>query len=265
MRQWSVVTALGVMVAVTFAVSARVPFAPGAATGQGFRIATAASMRPAVETLAARFHARTGIAAEIVTGSTGQIYAQIVRGAPYDLFMSADYERPARLAEEGRARASSLRVFALGRLAAWAPGSNCRPHCLPHALEARTLSIASPELAPYGLAAEECLAGRYRGRLVKGADVGQSFQFVATGNTAAGLVGLSQIRHGRRQGLVERNDFNILPSACHGPLRHALVIPSQNPKPAVAERFVEWLSSDEARAILSDAGFRPTGGATGDG
>jgi molybdate transport system substrate-binding protein len=208
-------------------------------------VAVAANFLAPAEVLAAHYTADTGHRIELASGATGQHYAQILHGAPYDLFLSADADRPERLEAQGLA--SGRVTYALGRLALVGAESL---QTLP---EARYIAIANPDLAPYGRAAREVLqnAGLWdtlEPRIVQGQNVGQAFGMVASGNAQAGLVALSQA-----QGLGA--PFWPVPADLHAPIRQdAVLLPRGQTNPA-AVGFVDFLTSDAARALIETAGY----------
>jgi len=136
----------------------------------------------------------------LIFGSTGKLYAQITHGAPFDVFLAADSERPERLEQEGRTIGESRFTYAIGRLVLWSP----QPDLVDDGgriLERggfRHLAIANPQLAPYGMAARDVLQERglwerLGPRLVLGENISQAFQFVQSGNAELGFVAWSQV------------------------------------------------------------------------
>lgn len=217
------------------------------------RGAVAASFASTARELGDGFRAATGHEIVWSPGSTGKLYAQIVRGAPFDLYLAADDARPRRLEEEGRIRTGSRRTYARGRLALWAPGREASPALLRDS--GIRLALANPSVAPYGAAARDLLEheGVWREdapRFVRGEDVGQAFAFVRTGAVDAGLVAWSSVR------LVGAppTEVWLVPAARHRPLEQQAVA-LLGPHAAEAERFLEYLGSAEARDLIRAAGF----------
>ncbi|MBM3560415.1 MAG: molybdate ABC transporter substrate-binding protein, partial [Alphaproteobacteria bacterium] len=163
-------------------------FLPPTAHADTATVAVAANFTAPARAIAAAF-AATGVhAVEISTGSSGAFYAQIVKGAPFDAFLSADSERPARLAAQGHGAPDSIFTYAVGRLGLWSADPARVGGDGPAALKApfRHLAIANPAVAPYGAAAREALEklglwSAVEGRIVMGQDIGQTFQMAATG------------------------------------------------------------------------------------
>ncbi len=214
------------------------------------RVAVAANFTAVARELAARFEADTGFRVRPSFGSTGQLYAQIVQGAPFDVFLAADAERPARLAAEGRGDPPI--PYAHGRLVLWSPDPERirGPEAL-HAPGLARIALANPETAPYGAAALrvlERLGVSDPPRRILGNNVAQAFQFVRTGNAGAGLLALSQVP-------ATGSRWEI-PESLHPPLRQdALLLRRGRGNPA-AEAFLRFLGSGAARAIIERAGYR---------
>jgi molybdate transport system substrate-binding protein len=227
--------------------------APGANAGE-VHVAVATNFAATARTLADAFARETGHRAVPSEGSTGKLYAQIVSGAPFEVFLSADAERPRRLEEEGRAVSGSRFTYALGRLVLWSPDPARVDG--PDALardDFLHLAIANPELAPYGAAAREVLEGlglweRLQPRLVRGEDVGQTFHFVASGGAELGFVALSLVtgRDGSR--------WMVAPDG-HAPLEQQAVLLVRGEGDEAARAFLDFLRGDAARGTIEKAGY----------
>ena len=173
---------------------------PGTAAAQTeLRVAVASNFAPVLARLVAEFEAGTGHRVIMAPGATGRHYTQIVNGAPFDLFLAADAERPQLLEESGRAVAGTRFVYALGKLVLWSPDPDLIDGTSSVLVEApfRYLSIANPRLAPYGVAAQQVLQslGQWENlaqRLVQGATISKELQFVLSGNAALGFLARSQ-------------------------------------------------------------------------
>lgn len=215
-------------------------------------VAVTTSFAGTARALAEAFERESGHGVLLSEGSTGKLYAQIVHGAPFEVFLAADAERPRRLAEAGLADPGF--AYALGRLVLWSPEPDraTGPEALAEG-RVRRLAIASPELAPYGAAARETLRslGRWESlepRLVRGQDVGQAFQFVATGNAELGFVALAQV-------LGAGGSRWVVPAELYTPLaQHAVLLARGREDPA-ARAFLAFLRGESARALIEAAGF----------
>jgi len=236
---------------------------PLAVSAAEVRVAVASNFLAPLETIAEALAQAGGPAVRASAGSTGRHYAQIVNGAPFDVFLAADRERPRRLEAEGLAVAGSRFTYARGRLVLWAAPGQALPETGLAGLDpaqVRRFAIANPRLAPYGRAAAEALrhAGleeALEGRVVHAENVGQALQYVATGNASHGLVALSYAR-GPSPPPGERA---LVPADWHAPVGQDAVLLRNAPSPAAAREFLEFLRSDAAAAILSDYGYAPPG------
>jgi len=227
-------------------------------------VAVAANFLAPLEEIKTLFEAETGHTLVIVSGSTGQLYAQITNSAPFDVFLSADAEHPTRLVAEGLGDETTRFTYAIGKLALWthAP-AKFEPLGLAtlRRTDFRWLAIANPELAPYGLAAEQTL--RYLGlweplqdRLVRGQSIAQTFAMAETANADLAFVSLSQALS--YQGVAE---YFEVPSELHEPLRQDAILLRHAAENAAARTFVEWLRGPRAAAVIADFGY-DTGHAT---
>lgn len=229
------------------------------ATAAEALVAVATNFAEPMTRLAKNFERRSGHRLRIASGSTGQLYAQILSGAPYDVLLAADEERPARLEADGMAVEGSRFTYAHGRLALWCPACGKDAADVRSVLEEgrfRRIAIANPALAPYGVAATETLGKlglleRLRPRLVFGENIGQAHAMVATGNTELGFVAASQLvatdQHAGAWWLVPRQ--------CHSPIRQDAVLIARAEDNAAARAFLDYLRSDGARKLIAEAGY----------
>lgn len=180
--------------------------APGLVFADEIRVAVASNFRPAMQALQHEFESTSEHRLTLIFGSTGKHYAQIVNGAPFDVFFAADAERPQRLELEGLAVADSRFTYAIGKLVLWSP----RPGFIDAQGEVLEkgdfyhLAIANPQLAPYGRAAREVLLAlglweQLGERLVRGENISQAFQFVESGNAELGFVAWAQLQQPGQQ------------------------------------------------------------------
>lgn len=221
------------------------------------RVAVAANFASTLRELVALFEADTGHDVEVSAGATGLLFAQIARGAPFDLFLAADTERPAALINSGRAVSGSERIYALGQLALWAPG--VRESTAADAVRANPgaiLALPNPALAPYGLAAEAWLSTHEllevsRDRWALAQNVAGSFAYVYTGQAAAGFVALSQLME---EG-VPPSDYWLLDPADYPAIAQGLVLTQRAADNQAARALLTFLVSDKARAVIAQAGY----------
>ncbi len=216
-------------------------------------------MAPARE-LVALFERSSGESVKLSSGSTGSLYAQILHGAPYDVFLAASEREPAQLVAEGEAVSESRYIYALGRLVVWsADPQRVRADCAAvlRALDYRRLAIANPELAPYGaaaLAVFESLGIRdqVRPRLLRGENVVQAFQFVATRNAELGVVAQAQVARLPRK---RAGSACVVDPAYYPPIRQQAVLLRRASDNATARAFMTFLRGDAARALISRYGY----------
>jgi molybdate transport system substrate-binding protein len=221
-------------------------------------IASASNFRKALEALVPEFEASTGHRITITTGSTGQLYAQIVNGAPYDVFLAADQERPRLLVQQGLGIAGSVFTYAVGRLALWSrdPGrvSEDLLTTLPDS-GFRWFALAEPAVAPYGAAARQTLEslGAWEpiaARAVRSQNVAQAFAMIETGNAELGLVALSQALD-----YAGAASYVIVPSGLHEPIRQDAVLLGRGADNAAALAFLDWLRSPATAASVERFGY----------
>jgi len=231
---------------------------PLCAGGQ-VNVAVAANFTAPMNAIAAEFARDTGHKAQLSFGSTGKFYAQIKNGAPFQAFLSADDETPARLEQEGLAVPGSRFTYAIGTLVLWSAQAG-RVDASGEVLKKggfNKLALANPKLAPYGRAALEVVTGMglldaLAPRFVQGENIAQTWQFVSTGNAELGFVALSQVM---KDGRISSGSAWIVPSKLHTPIRQdAIILPSGKGNPA-AEALMKYLKGDKARAIIRSYGY----------
>lgn len=225
-------------------------------------VAAASDLKFAIEELAAAFEKDSGQRIRVVLGASGALLTQILQGAPFHLFMSADEDFVFRLADAGRTPDRGQR-YALGRLALLVPdGSPLQPDGALKDLAAalrdgrlQRLAIANPAHAPYGRRAREALqhAGLWdalQPHLVLGENVSQAAQFALSGATQGGIVSHSLAM---APAFAQRSRFALVPDAWHQPLVQRMVLLKDAPEAARA--FHRYLSTPAARAVLARHGF----------
>jgi molybdate transport system substrate-binding protein len=221
--------------------------------------AVAANFTAPMKAIAAAFKERTGDSVAAAYGATGQFYAQIRNGAPFEVFLSADDATPARLEQEGATVPGSRFTYATGALALWSakPGYVDRDGQVLKQNSYAHLSIANPKSAPYGLAAMQTLArlglaDAVRAKLVEGQSIAQAQQFVATGNAELGFVALSQVY---KDGKLTGGSAWIVPESLHEPIRQDAVILAKGKDNPAARAFMDFLKGPEAAAIIRSYGY----------
>ncbi len=242
----------------------RLPAAEGKARepGQAVSVAAAANLIYALEALDGRFtelHPRVAVTTS--TGASGNLVAQIRNGAPYDVFLSADRDFAERLVRGGQAKAETLRVFGIGRLALWTTRPGLDLGAVDRAVldpAVRRIALANPETAPYGLAARQALEklglwDTVQPRLVRGENVSQAAEFVETGNADAGFVALSLLMSPK---LRDRGRWIEVPAGLYLPLSQVAVLTTRGAANPAARDYIGFLGSQDAGSILEAFGYR---------
>jgi molybdate transport system substrate-binding protein len=224
-------------------------------------VAAASDLGHCIDALAAAFRQQQPEAdVKVSLGASGHFYAQIRNGAPFDVFLSADMGYPAQLARDGAADPATLAPYALGRIALWSPDPRFDlKQGMPVLKDPRLtrIAIANPELAPYGRAAKAALeaAGMWQAvqpKLVIGENISQTVQFVQTGNAQIGIVSYASVLSPRLKG---RGSYYLIPDAGMAPIEQGAVVTAHGKANPMAARFVQFLASPAARAILQRNGF----------
>jgi molybdate transport system substrate-binding protein len=233
--------------------------AAGPAQAALVNVAVAANFSAPMQKIALAFEQDTGHMALLAFGSTGMFYAQIRHGAPFQVLLAADDETPARLVREGLALAGTDFTYAVGRLVLWSkqPGVvDDKGEVLGKGAFER-VAIADPKVAPYGAAAMQTMGKLglrkvLAPRFVQGENIGQTYQFVATGNAALGFVALSQVM---ADGKITEGSAWVVPATLHRPIRQDAVVLAGGKDNPAASALVAYLKGDKARAIIRSYGY----------
>ncbi|OAI86285.1 molybdate ABC transporter substrate-binding protein [Pseudomonas putida] len=222
--------------------------------------AVAANFTAPIQAIAKDFEKDTGHTLVAAFGATGQFYAQIKNGAPFEVFLAADDTTPARLESEGATVKGSRFTYAVGTLALWSatPGYVDDKGEVLKANRFQHLSIANPKAAPYGLAATQVLdklklTEATRGKIVEGQNITQAFQFVSTGNAELGFVALSQVY---QDGKLGSGSVWIVPAELHDPIRQDAVILEKGKDNPAARALVDYLKGPKAAAVIKSYGYQ---------
>jgi molybdate transport system substrate-binding protein len=223
------------------------------------RVAVAANFAVPMQRLAADFERESGHRLLVSSGATGKFHAQIANGAPFEVFLAADDETPARLEREGLAVPGSRFTYAIGRLVLWSARAGYvdeRGAVLERG-DFRHLALANPKTAPYGAAAEETLRSlglldKLRPRFVQGENIAQAFQFVASGNAELGFVALAQVPGG---GAPAGGSLWVVPAAMHAPIRQDAALLVRGRDNPAALTFLAYLKSEKAKTVIRAYGY----------
>ncbi|MEN8177583.1 MAG: molybdate ABC transporter substrate-binding protein [Pseudomonadota bacterium] len=228
------------------------------AAAEQISVAVASNFTPTLRLLAEAFEAQSGHRLRISSASTGKLYAQINHGAPFDLFLAADVERPRLLEQAGKAVPGSRFTYAKGRLVLWGPSvTSTQPaEELLQALQFTHIAMANPNTAPYGAAAQRSLEkmdlwDKLQGRLVRGENIGQAYQFVASGAAQIGFVAYSQVLAGKQT----PGYHWPVPDTYYPPIRQQALLLKQAEKNLSAHAFMDYLRSPEAQHLISENGY----------
>nr|WP_255774756.1 molybdate ABC transporter substrate-binding protein [Microbulbifer zhoushanensis] len=231
---------------------------PAGADDCRLKVAVAASFRPALETLLPEFEAATRCRVVLTSGSSGALYQQALHGAPFDLFLSADRQRPGLLERQGRIVPGSRRTYARGLLALWLPDTGGGSEALLRRWR-DTLVLADPEVAPFGVAARQVLQslGLWEAggaRLARAHNAGHAFMLLESGHARLGFVAASQMT------AAGRNNVWLIPQDLYEPIEQQLVVLRHARSPSMAEALADFLASDDTRQRLVALGYGPGAG-----
>jgi len=223
------------------------------------QVAVAANFTAPMQKIAAEFEKDTGHKAQLSFGATGKFYAQIKNGAPFEVFLAADDEIPAKLETEGDAVPGSRFTYAIGKLMLWSaqPGYVDDQGAVLKKGQFQHLAIANPKTAPYGAAAMEVLThlnllDAVQPKLVTGENIAQAHQFVATGNAELGFVALSQVMENGK--LTGGSGWQV-PANLYEPIRQDAVILAKGKDQPAAEALMKYLKGRKATAIIKSYGY----------
>ena len=232
------------------------------AVADELKVAVASNFYPTMKLIAKHFELRiAGSSGQhhkviLIPGSSGKHYAQIINGAPFDVFFSADIERARMLEQEGRVVVGTRFTYALGKLILWSS--------IDHYVDSkgevlnkkdfRYLAIANPKLAPYGKSAEEALRllklwENLQGRLVRGENIAQTFQFISSGNAKLGFVAYSQIK---KPALSIGGSFWEVPQTLYKPIEQQAVLLKDS---YIGREFLSFVKSDESLRVIFESGY----------
>ena len=230
------------------------------ALAEQVQVAVAANFTAPLQAIASEFEKDTGHSVVASFGATGQLYAQIQNGAPFEVFLSADESTPAKLDNEGLGVSDSRFTYAIGSLVLWSakPGYLDGSDAVLKANQYKHLAIANPKAAPYGLAATEVLdklglSAAVKDKLVEGQNITQAHQFIATGNAELGFVALSQVY---KDGQLSSGSAWMVPAQMHTPIKQdALILKKGEHNPA-AVALTEYLKGEKAAKIIKSYGYQ---------
>jgi molybdate transport system substrate-binding protein len=230
------------------------------ATAAEVQVAVASNFAVPLQKIAIEFEKATGHKVVIASGATGKFYAQIKNGAPFEVFLSADDETPARLEKEGAAVSGTRFTYAIGKLVLWSAKEgfvDANGEVLKKGDRFRHLAIANPKTAPYGAAALEVMQqmgvlAAVSPKFVQGENIAQTQQFIASGNAELGFIALSQVW---KDGKLTSGSAWRVPADLHAPLRQDAVLLATGRGNVAAEALLGYLKSEPARALIRGFGY----------
>jgi len=230
------------------------------------RFAVAANFTQTLRQLAQQYQSAHGtFSFRISTASSGTLYTQIINGAPFDLFFSADTLRPEHLIRAGKSLSQKPYIYARGQLVLWAPGKDIRRGLVSLTRYKGKIAIANPKLAPYGLAAKKLLEKvRFwlilSSRLIQGNNIAQTFQYVASGAAQAGFVARSQLqlwlhKQGRTSNIKQMQDVWIPSVSDYPAISQGVVLLPGSEHNSNVKAFLIFLKSPQAKHLVREAGY----------
>ncbi|OEK04776.1 molybdate ABC transporter substrate-binding protein [Roseivirga misakiensis] len=226
-------------------------------TDPTLRVATSANMQFAMEALEKVFEKQSGHEIEVILGSSGKLTSQIVAGAPYDLFFSADTRFPQKLFDDGISD-QAPKIYAYGKLVVWSALDSVLSKDQEAELRTMKMALANPKTAPYGQAAIEYLTAtgdidKINDRLVFGESIAQVNQFLLTGAVRLGFTSKSSIYAEAFQG---KGQWTEIPTEMYEPLAQSMIILAQREALGQqAQEFYDFVLSSNGQKILDNFGY----------
>ncbi len=228
------------------------------------RIATASNFLETAQKIANEFEAQSEHSVNISSGSSGKLFLQISNGAPFDLFLSADTDKPTQLVKNGLALADSQHSYAYGRLMLWF--RSCDRSLTPNQLVERYIhkvAIANPKLAPYGLASKQFLTKHHlwpaiQSKLVQPENISQVSQLIKIGVVDAAFISASHIRGLGLENsncLLKLDNMDDPGNWDYAPIDQQLVIISASKNIPLARDFIRFMQSGKIHTLIKNMGY----------
>ena len=222
------------------------------------RVASAANFYPTLSKIKHLFEKTTEHRVTIIRGSTGKLYAQIINGAPYDLFLSADSERADKLVSLGKADNDEAIVYAIGQLAVWNPKASSAKQIKEMLVSNnfKKLAVANPRTAPYGKAAIETLKSmglyeKLKGKLVFGENISQTLQFVQSGAADLGFVAQSHMKN-----KIDESQYWNIAEEQHQPIKQKMLVLKKSKHITTARSFMYFMQTAEIKQLIRNDGYQ---------
>ena len=235
-------------------------------------VGVATNFLPTIQALKKDFEATTSHNLTIVSGASGQLFAQIIHGAPLDIFLSADQRLPEKLAQIGLSEKNSRFSYATGRLAVWFPNQTItlarsdlnEKDLIALLLDSPRIAQANETLAPYGLASVQVMQSlgvleELKPRIVRGENIGQTFSMISSGNADAGFIALTQavLKRPLQTNVAspQKDQYWLVDESLHEPIHQDAVLLKRAANNPAALAFIGYLRSPAARKIIREAGY----------
>lgn len=220
-------------------------------------VGAASNLSDAFKELGEQFRAQTGVRVVYSFGSTADLAKQIEQGAPFDMFAAADVDHVEALNRQGLVLPDTVALYARGQLVLWTPaGSRLKLGRIEDVTRAEVerISIAKPDVAPYGRAAVQALSALHlwkdvEPKAVYGQNVTQTKQYAATGNADVAFIPRSLVREGEGQSIA-------VDERLHQPINQALAVTKSSSKQAAARQLAQYVLGPEGQALLERYGYR---------
>lgn len=222
---------------------------------QKLTVAVASNFAPTAKLLAKPFEQNNHIKIQWVSSATGALFQQVMHGAPYDAFFSADNIRPQKLVDIGKLDASSLALYTIGQLSLYPvkQSNNVTTDLHAQFQQAKRIAIANPDIAPYGKAAKRWLENNKlwtstKSKLIRGINVSQTFQQTRSGAVDIGFVAASQL-------LANRLPLNIIALEDSFALHQYAGVLTSSKNKILANKLISYFRSSEIQQKLSQLGY----------
>ncbi|MEK6802388.1 MAG: molybdate ABC transporter substrate-binding protein [Nitrospirota bacterium] len=234
---------------------------PAIALADDIAVAAASDLHFAIKELIVEYEKQTGHHVKLSLGSSGNFYAQLQQGAPFDLYFSADIGYPKKLEEAGLTVPGSLYRYAVGRVVLWAPKQSpvevAKGLTVLRDAAVRKIAIANPKHAPYGRAAVAAMEqsqvyADVKDRLVLGENISQAAQFIESGACDVGIIALSLAM---APVMKSAGSYWLIPAEAHPPLEQGAVIMKQSKQQDAARHFLQFMQSPQGQEVMTRYGF----------
>lgn len=216
-------------------------------------VAVATNFLSCAKQLKASYESKSSADLVLSAASTGKLYAQILHGAPYDVFLSADSLRPQQLVSQGMVKPESVLDYAIGEIVIWHPGISTEDFSFQSLFHSRVtrIAIANPKTAPYGLAAQQFLTAKQalkdiKSKIVRGENVSQAAQFVRSGNAQIGIVAKSMLI------ALNDDDYTPIEQTSYEPITQQLALLSEQQE---AKDFISYLINGSGKSVIEQCGY----------